>query len=125
MDYLAIKHIHVTSVVLSGALFILRGLWMTRDSTMLNRRWVKVLPHVIDTILLASAVTLAVWIGMYPFVHTWLTAKVLALVAYIFLGTVALKRGRTKLIRISAFMAALLTYFYIVGVALTKQATVF
>ena len=125
MDYLEIKYIHVTSVVLSGALFFLRGLWMMRDSAMLDRRWVKIAPHCIDTVLLASALTLAIWSAQYPFVQTWLTAKILALVGYVLLGSVALKRGRTKAIRVGAFFAALLTFFYIVVVAITRQAAIF
>jgi uncharacterized membrane protein SirB2 len=125
MDYLAVKHIHMTSVVLSGSLFLLRGVWMLRGSGMLERRWVKITPHCIDTVLLASALVLAVWSGQFPFAQPWLTAKLLALLAYIGLGTVALKRGRTKAVRASALLAALLVFFYIVGVAVTRRATVF
>lgn len=125
MSYLAIKHIHMTAVALSGMLFLVRGVWMLRHSAMLDRRWVKVVPHCVDTILLASAVALALWSGMLPFQQPWLTAKVLALVAYILLGTVALKRGKSKQVRSLAFVAALLTFLYIVGVAVTKRADLF
>lgn len=125
MDYLAVKHIHMTSVVLSGSLFLLRGVWMLRGSAMLDKRWVKITPHCIDTVLLASALVLAVWSGQFPFAQPWLTAKLLALLAYIGLGTVALKRGRTKAVRASALLAALLVFFYIVCVAVTRRATVF
>ena len=89
---------------------------------MLARRWVGVAPHVVDTVLLASAIALAMMIGQYPLVHAWLTAKVVGLIAYIVLGTIALKRGRTREIRIAAFCAALLALTYIVAVALTKSA---
>jgi uncharacterized membrane protein SirB2 len=78
-------------------------------------------PHVIDTLLLASALTLVVWSHQYPGAQNWLTAKLLALIVYIGLGTVALKRGRTKGARIAAFIAALLVFGYIVKVALTRQ----
>ncbi|MFZ2296235.1 MAG: SirB2 family protein [Polaromonas sp.] len=122
MNYLAIKHLHVTCAVLSGSFFLLRGIWMLGDSPMLQRRWVKVVPHVVDTLLLASALVLVFWSGQYPFVQTWLTAKVLALIAYIVLGTIALKRGKTKGVRTFAFFAALATFAYIVAVALTRQA---
>ncbi len=125
MLYFALKHIHVTSVVFSGSFFFLRGLWMLRNSAMLDRRWVRIAPHCIDTALLASAITLAAWSGQYPFVQSWLSAKVIALAAYIMLGTVALKRGRTKTIRVGAFVAALAVFFYIVAVALTKRAAIF
>ena len=124
VNYLAIKHIHITFAVLSGSFFLLRGLWMLLDSTMLQRRWVRIVPHVVDTVLLTSALVLVFWSGQYPFVQNWLTAKVLALLAYIVLGTIALKRGKTKGIRTFALLAALATFAYIVAVALTRQAGV-
>lgn len=125
MNYFTVKHVHIACVALSGAFFLLRGIWMLTGSRMLQQRWVKIVPHAIDTLLLASALTLAWWIGQYPFVNGWLTAKVLGLVLYIVLGTIALKRGKTKTVRVGAFFAALAVFAYIVGVALTKSVTVF
>jgi uncharacterized membrane protein SirB2 len=90
---------------------------MFTESPQLQRRWVSIVPHVIDTILLASAIALTVLIQQYPLVNGWLTAKVLALVIYIGLGTLALKRGKTKTVRTAAWLAALLTFGYIVAVA--------
>ena len=124
VNYLAIKHIHITFAALSGGFFLLRGLWMLQDSPMLQQRWVRIVPHVVDTLLLTSALALVFWSGQYPFVQSWLTAKVLALVAYIVLGTIALKRGKTKGVRTFALLAALATFAYIVAVALTRQADV-
>jgi uncharacterized membrane protein SirB2 len=124
VNYLALKHLHVTCAVLSGSFFLLRGLWMLTDSPLLQRRWVRVVPHVVDTLLLATALVLVFWSGQYPFVQPWLTAKVLALVAYIVLGTIALKRGKTKGVRTFALLAALATFAYIVAVALTRQASI-
>lgn len=124
MSYLALKHFHVTCAVLSGSLFLLRGFWMLLDSPTLQRRWVRTAPHVIDTLLLTSALIMVFWSGQYPFVQNWLTAKVIALLVYIGLGTIALKRGKTRPIRISAFIGAVLVFAYIVGVALTRQATI-
>jgi uncharacterized membrane protein SirB2 len=124
VNYLAIKHLHITCAALSGSFFLLRGLWMLTDSPLLQRRGVRVAPHVVDTLLLATALVLVFWSGQYPFVQPWLTAKVLALVAYIVLGTVALKRGRTKGVRTFALLAALAVLTYIVAVALTRQAWV-
>jgi uncharacterized membrane protein SirB2 len=88
---------------------------------MLQARSVRIAPHVVDTLLLASALWLAALIGQYPFVQGWLTAKVLGLVAYIALGTVALKRARSKPVRAAAFALALLAAAYIVSVALTRD----
>ena len=124
MNYLALKHLHITFAVLSGSFFLLRGVWMLLDSSLLQRRWVKVVPHVVDTLLLTSALGLVFWSGQYPFVQAWLTAKVLALVAYIVLGTIALKRGKTQGVRAFALLAALATFAYIVAVALTRNAGV-
>ncbi len=115
--YLPIKHLHVTMVALSGLLFLVRGLavlagkaWATRPA--LNRT-----TQVVDTVLLASAIALAVMLGQYPFVHGWLTVKVLLLVAYIVLGVFALRRGRTTAVRSACFVAALAVYATIIGVA--------
>ncbi|MFZ6676720.1 SirB2 family protein [Undibacterium sp. Tian12W] len=125
ISYLAVKHLHLTCVGLSGSLFLLRAIWKMRGSAMLDKRWVKVLPHVIDTLLLASALTLAVLSGQYPFQQNWLTAKLFALILYIVLGTVALKRGKTPAIRTAAFIAAILVFAYIISVALSKQVIPF
>ena len=119
--YLALKHLHLTTVVLSFALFALRGLWMLADSPQLQRRWVRIVPHIIDTGLLASAIALTLVIQQYPFVQGWLTAKVLGLIAYIILGSIALKRGRTKPIRATAWVAALAVFGYIASVAVTRS----
>ncbi|NHZ93187.1 regulator SirB [Massilia sp. CCM 8733] len=125
MGYLAVKHLHMSCAALSIFLFALRGMWMLRDSPRLGQRWVKSAPHIVDSVLLASAITMVVWSGQYPFVQPWLGAKVVALVAYILLGVVALKPGRPKRVRAVAFFAALLTVFYIVAVALTRQVIPF
>ncbi len=123
MAYIGLKHLHTTLVTLTLLLFVVRGFWMMRGSDMLTRRWVKIVPHVIDTALLASAFGVA-WVGWnYPVVaHGWITAKLVALLVYIGLGVVALKRGRTAPIRVTAFLAALAVYGYIVAVALQKSA---
>ena len=120
--YLALKHFHITCVVLSGAGFALRGAWALAGSPLARARLTRVLPHVVDSCLLLSAIALAWMAGQYPFVHGWLTAKIVGLLAYIGLGTVALKRGKTKILRISALVLAVGVFAYIVAVAITKQA---
>ena len=121
MTYLALKHIHITFAALSGVLFLVRGIWMLSGSKQLQRRWVKVVPHIVDTLLLVSAIGLVVWSSQYPGEQSWLTAKVVALVGYIALGVIALKRGRTKQVRVAAFAGALACFAYIVAVAVTKS----
>lgn len=121
MSYLAVKHIHITFAALSGILFLTRGMLMLKESPLLQRRWLRITPHLVDTALLASAITLAVWSAQFPFVHGWLTAKVLVLIAYVIVGSIALKRGRTKGVRTGAFLLALLLFAYIIKLAVTRQ----
>ena len=91
--YLALKHFHITCVVLSGAGFALRGAWALAGSPLARARLTRVLPHVVDSCLLLSAIALAWMAGQYPFVHGWLTAKIVGLLAYIGLGMVALSKN--------------------------------
>ncbi len=121
MSYAALKMIHITSVVLSYLLFTLRGIWMVQSSDLLQRRWVKVVPHVIDTVLLTSAIGLAMAIHQSPIKDPWLGAKVAGLLLYIGLGMIALKRGKTRKMKVTALVAAHIAFFYIVLVALTKN----
>jgi uncharacterized membrane protein SirB2 len=121
MSYLALKHLHVTCVVLSGLGFALRGWWMLNDSPLLKARLTRVVPHVVDTLLLGSALLMAWQSSQYPFAQGWLTAKFFGLLAYILCGTMALKRARTMGGRVVFLVLALLAYAYIVGVALTRN----
>ena len=118
--YLFVKYVHVGCVVLSLAGFAARGALMLRGSPLLQARFVRVAPHVVDTLLLASALWLAWMMRQYPFVHGWLTAKVLGLLVYIILGSIAL-RGHTRAVRLAALAGALLAAGYVVAVALTKN----
>jgi uncharacterized membrane protein SirB2 len=118
---LSLKLVHMGAAALSVGLFALRGAWMLLGSTLGEARWTRIVPHVIDTLFLATGIWLALRIGQYPFVQPWLTAKVLALVGYIVLGSIALKRGPTRAIRAAAFVAALMVFAYIVGVARARH----
>lgn len=121
MDYLILKQIHVACVVLSYAGFFARGIGMILEARWMALRWVRIAPHVVDTVLLGSAIALAVMSAQYPLAQPWLTAKVVALVVYIVLGTIALRPGRTKRGRIAAWIAAQVVFFYIVAAALTRS----
>ncbi len=123
--FIALKTIHVASVILSITGYVIRGVWMIRESPWLQNIWVRVLPHIIDTTLLVSAILLAWQIRRYPFVDGWLTAKVLALVAYIVIGAIGLKYGRTKKIRVTAWLVAIAIFLYVVLIALTRQVLPF
>lgn len=119
--YLTLKTIHVSCAALSFGLFFVRGLWVALDSPRLRKPWVRIVPHVIDASLLASAIGLTVLVAQYPFVNGWLTLKVILLVVYIGLGLVSLRFGRIKPVRLGAWVAALLVFAYIVLVAVTKS----
>ena len=121
MTYLVAWHIHVTCVVLSGAGFLARGAWMLAGADWRRHRLARVLPHIVDTLLLASAIVLALTLRSYPLTHDWLTAKVLGLLLYIGLGLVAFRFGRNRGVQVSSWLAALAVFAWIVSVARTHQ----
>jgi uncharacterized membrane protein SirB2 len=123
MDYLAIKSLHVSCVVLSISLFLLRGVLQLRGVAWRRSAVLRIAPHLIDSGLLAAAIWLALSSHQYPFAQTWLTAKLLALLAYIGCGKIALAAKTPAHRRLPAFLAAILCVIYIVGVALTRSAS--
>lgn len=122
MTYALLKHIHLTTIVITLALFLLRGAWRLTDSPMLQKKWVKIVPHTNDAILLVAAIGMLIVAQLNPLEHGWLMAKIIALLAYIVLGTIALKRGKTPLQRNLAFIGALAVFGYMLAVAVSKQA---
>lgn len=121
MNYSNLLIVHLTTVSISLALFLLRGAWRLMDSPMLTKKWVKIVPHMNDTVLLAAAIGMLIVAGINPLQQSWLMAKIIALLAYIVLGTIALKRGKTPLQRNLAFIGALAVFGYMVAVAVSKQ----
>jgi uncharacterized membrane protein SirB2 len=121
MDYLVVRTIHETAVGLSITGFFVRGLGSLAGIEPIGGRIVRAVPHVIDTILLLSALTLAWMLRISPLSAPWLTAKVFGLAIYIALGVVALRRTLPIGVRASAWVGALLTAGWIVSVAITKN----
>ncbi|HNP63935.1 MAG TPA: SirB2 family protein [Woeseiaceae bacterium] len=121
MSYLTVKFLHLVLAALSISGFAVRGYWMMTRSEYLSNRIVRIAPHVVDTVFLISGIWLALTLGTNTFTQPWLIAKILGLLAYIILGTIALKRGPTMQIRVFAFVGALLAFAYIVGAALFKS----
>ena len=117
MTATAIKALHLSSVALSYSLFFMRGIWVLRASPVMQQRWVKIAPHLIDTVLLTSAITLAVMLGISPLSAPWLAAKIIALLLYIVLGSFALKRGKTRRAKLAFWLAAQAVFCYIVFTA--------
>lgn len=124
-SYIGLKHLHMTCVALSGSLFVLRFIWRLQASSLLQKKWVKIAPHIIDTCLLLSAITLAVIAGINPIEQTWLGAKIMALVLYIVFGTFAIKQAKSKAGQIISFVLACAVFGYILLVAISKQALPF
>ena len=118
----ALKLVHTSSAFLSIAGFTLRGYWMISGSPLLRRKPAKVVPHVIDTLLLGSAVGMLVIWRVSPLQLDWLSAKIFALLLYIALGMVAFRFGKSMKVKVSAWLLALLAAGYIVSVAYSKSA---
>ncbi|MDY6828519.1 MAG: SirB2 family protein [Pseudomonadota bacterium] len=121
--YPLLRSIHLLTVAITVTLFALRASWMLVTPRYLELRWVRVLPHVNDSILLASAVGLCLVLHQYPLVTPWLTAKLAALLVYIVLGSLALRRGRTRMIRVLALPGAAAALVYLLWVARAHDPT--
>ena len=121
MDYFTVKTLHQTAVALSLAGFFARGLGGLAGAGWVQGRAAKSVPHVVDTVLLLSALVLAWMLRLNPLTTPWLAAKIVALLVYIGLGMVALNPKRALKLRAVAWLAALASFGYIVSVALTKS----
>ncbi|WP_105627991.1 invasion regulator SirB2 [Cronobacter malonaticus] len=121
--YFAVKHLHILTVVISISLFVLRYWWQYRSSPMSSKRWVRIVPHVNDTVLLGSGVALVLITHFYPFTPqgAWLTEKLFGVIIYIVLGFIALRRRpRSQQVRWIAFLLGLVVLYIIVKLATTK-----
>ncbi|MDK2778809.1 MAG: SirB2 family protein [Pseudomonadota bacterium] len=116
MDYSILKHSHAGLAYLTILLFVGRFLLFYFYPVWRRNKVIKILPHVLDTLLLVFAILLCIRIAQYPLTDSWLTAKVIGLIAYIGFGSVAIKRASRR-----AFFAALLSYLYVLGVARTHD----
>jgi len=119
--YFELRALHIACVFVSLALFVLRHVLNVRGVAWRQWRSLTIMPHVVDSVLLASGFALAFTIEQYPFATAWLTAKLIALVGYIVLGAIALKRGRTPAIRRIAFIGAALVFAFMISIARTHS----
>ena len=119
--YETVKLIHIGAAIVTISGFMLRGYWMFSGSPRLQLKFVKILPHVIDTIFLLSGIGLILILNLPVLSQNWLLMKFVALIMYIVLGAIALGRGKTMRSRTTAFVLSLAVFAYIVGVALTKS----
>jgi uncharacterized membrane protein SirB2 len=115
-----LRALHMTCAGLSIAGFVLRWIWMLTNSRLLHARATKIVPHIVDTVLLLSAIALVTIIG-FDANAAWLSAKIAGLIVYIVLGTLALKRARTKGARTVFGVLALVVFAFIASVARTHD----
>lgn len=115
--YPTIKTLHITTVIFTGIFFLVRFIWMINGTLQRRGNWVRRLPAINDSILLVCGLTMTIIINQYPFINSWLTAKVLVLLAYIISGVIALRLGKSRKIRTIAGFFALFCYGYIVSAA--------
>jgi uncharacterized membrane protein SirB2 len=125
MDYFTLKYSHMLLALVSISGFVLRWWWLQSGSALLAHRLTRVVPHVVDSLFLLTGIWLTFVIHQYPIAHHWLTAKVIGLVVYIVLGSLALKRARTANGRKLAFVAALIVFAWIASVARTRTVAGF
>ena len=123
--YFALKHLHMLCAAISIIGFIVRGALRIANSAILQKKWIRIAPHIVDTLLLLSAIGLTLTIHQYPITSSWLTAKLIGLVVYIGLGVVTLRIAKTQPVRIAAYLFAIITFFYISMVAFAKSPLLF
>jgi uncharacterized membrane protein SirB2 len=119
--YLALRQVHIACAILTISLFAFRGLLMLAGSQMHRNMVLRIVPVAVDTVLLTTALMLTTVVRQYPFATGWLTMKVVLLVVYVALGSIALRPGRTRRVRMAAFVAALATVAFLVTVARTHS----
>ncbi len=118
-----IKMFHITAAYLSVTLFVVRAVWAFTSPEMLQQKWVRIVPHVLDTLLLLLGVALALNLAVSPF-SGWLAAKMIGLLCYIGFGVVTL-RASTRPLKLAGLCGALFSVLYIIAVAYTRQAVPF
>lgn len=118
-------HLHMTLAVLSITLFSLRFIWTLVNSSKLQAKWVRITPHIIDTLLLIIGVMMAVKYSINPIEQLWLGEKILAVFAYIFTGYFTLKLARNKPMQIIGYLGAIGWVMLIVRLAMTREPLFF
>ncbi|OUR61969.1 SirB family protein [Colwellia sp. 39_35_sub15_T18] len=115
------KHLHLTLAAISVGLFTLRFFWTLANSSKLQAKWVKITPHIVDTLLLGIGIVMAVQYSINPLEQLWLGEKILAVLAYIFTGYYTLKLARNKGMQIIGYLGAMGWVMLIVRLAMTRE----
>ena len=127
MGYADLKLIHVSAVTISFCGFAARGFGVLSGASWVRHRLARTLPHLVDTVLLLSAVAMLWIVRVSPWALPWLRAKLIGLIVYIALGVLALRPlpgesiARSKTLRLVAWISALVVFGYIASVAVTKS----
>lgn len=120
-SYALFKHAHMLFVLISLAGFVLRGLLLMLESNLVHRRWMRIWPHIVDTLLLVFGLLL-LFNGPWSLQHDWLQLKIGLLVVYILLGFVALGRGRFgRVARVNAWWLGVVVFIYMMALAHFKN----
>ncbi|WP_428240117.1 SirB2 family protein [Gynuella sp.] len=120
MLYLAIKHLHMTTAILSGIGFLIRGILVQMEQPVMQNRWLRILPHINDTILLFCAIWLAWKLRLVPGLDLWLSCKIFLLILYVVFGVFALRKGRGQKQKAGFFAMALWCYLSILAIAINR-----
>lgn len=120
--YLVLKNTHMLLAMISFTFFLIRATWAFQGSTLLQTKAVKILPHVIDTFLLLTAITLMLTISQYPFINSWLTGKIIGLITYIIFASIVIKYAKNNLQRSLFLGLAIMSFTYIFMTARSHNA---
>lgn len=115
------KHLHMMIALISVVLFTLRFYWTLAGSAQLEKKWVKITPHIIDTLLLGLGVGLMMKLALNPFDQLWLGEKLIAVVAYIFTGYYTLKLARNRTMQVIGYLGAMGWILLVARLAMSKE----
>jgi len=116
-----IKPVHVGCALLTLCFFAWRGVMQFRDPAFTGRLWVRRTAESVDTLLFVTGVTLVWMTGQLPWQEMWLAAKLVALLGYILLGMVAFHWSNSRAVKMVSWIAAMVTYVFMVSVALSRN----
>jgi uncharacterized membrane protein SirB2 len=119
--YMILKDFHMTFAALAIVGFMLRGYWAITGSALRLKRATKILPHINDALLFGSGIWLIIALNLPSTQQPWLLAKFAGLTGYIGFGMIAFRFGRSNEVRLLAFVAAVSSFAYIAGCALSKS----
>jgi uncharacterized membrane protein SirB2 len=110
--------------MISGISFFVRGIGHLRQQAWVQRKLVRIVPHIVDTGLLVTAILLLITQEISPLTD-WVLAKILALIVYVFLGVMAFRIVKTVKQKAIYWLLALTVFAYMFMVAKTHNSLIF